>query len=203
MDFVVSPPGCGRSVTDFWGWDAHEAQLRCPDEVDGDTWIWSTRRGLNLSSTKLSRPWSPWGSFPSRKNPHGRTGNRNRDLMISSRKLWPLDHEDGHKRDCMLCWITCNDVHRWQNRFRRKSYSKAKQKMFSENLSAEMAKCKCTVPPTQMFERPWKLKDINENTPYERNNLSFVKRMWNSVARELIYLYSNCWTVSIPVEISE
>jgi hypothetical protein len=39
MDFVVSPPGCGLSVTDFWGWDAHEAQLRCPDEVDGDVWL--------------------------------------------------------------------------------------------------------------------------------------------------------------------
>jgi hypothetical protein len=36
MDFVVYPPGCGRNVTDFLGWDAHEAQLRCPDEVDGD-----------------------------------------------------------------------------------------------------------------------------------------------------------------------
>jgi hypothetical protein len=47
MDFVVSPPGCGESVSDFWGWDAHEAQLRCPDEVDGDIWIWSTRRGFN------------------------------------------------------------------------------------------------------------------------------------------------------------
>jgi hypothetical protein len=46
MDFVVSPPGCGRSVTDFWGWDVHEARLRCPDEVVGDIWIWSTRRGL-------------------------------------------------------------------------------------------------------------------------------------------------------------
>jgi hypothetical protein len=46
MDFAVSPPGCGRSVTDFWRWDAHEAQLRCPDEVDGDIWIWSTSRGL-------------------------------------------------------------------------------------------------------------------------------------------------------------
>jgi hypothetical protein len=32
----------------------------------------------------------------SRKNPHGRTGNRTRDLMISSQKLWPLDHEAGH-----------------------------------------------------------------------------------------------------------
>jgi hypothetical protein len=46
MDFVVSPPGCGRSVTDFWRWDAHEAQLRCPDEVDGDIWILITGRGL-------------------------------------------------------------------------------------------------------------------------------------------------------------
>jgi hypothetical protein len=27
MDFVVSPPGCGWSVTDFWGLDAHEAPL--------------------------------------------------------------------------------------------------------------------------------------------------------------------------------
>jgi hypothetical protein len=39
MDFVVSPPGSGRSVTDFGGWDTHQAQLSCPDEVDGDIWI--------------------------------------------------------------------------------------------------------------------------------------------------------------------
>jgi hypothetical protein len=52
-------------------------------------------RALNLSSTKLPRPWSPWESFPWRKNPHGRTRNRTRDLMISSQKLWPLDHEAG------------------------------------------------------------------------------------------------------------
>jgi hypothetical protein len=87
MDFVVFPHGCGLSVTDFWGWDAHEAQLRCPDEVDGDVWIlsiWSIRRGLNLSSTKLTRPWSPWESSPPRKNTHGRAGNRTWDLMISS-----------------------------------------------------------------------------------------------------------------------
>jgi hypothetical protein len=30
MDFAVSPPGCDQSVTDFWGWDAHEAQLHFP-----------------------------------------------------------------------------------------------------------------------------------------------------------------------------
>jgi hypothetical protein len=36
LDFVVSPPGCGQSVTDFRDCDAHEALLRCADEVDGD-----------------------------------------------------------------------------------------------------------------------------------------------------------------------
>ena len=30
------PPGCGDSVADFWGWDAHEARLRRPDDVNGD-----------------------------------------------------------------------------------------------------------------------------------------------------------------------
>ena len=35
-NFRDPPPGCGGSVTDFWGWDAHEAQLRCPDGVRGD-----------------------------------------------------------------------------------------------------------------------------------------------------------------------
>jgi len=33
VDFVVLPPGHGRCVTDFLGWDAHEAQLRRPDGV--------------------------------------------------------------------------------------------------------------------------------------------------------------------------
>jgi hypothetical protein len=30
------PPGCGDSVADFWGWDAHAARLRCPNDVSGD-----------------------------------------------------------------------------------------------------------------------------------------------------------------------
>jgi hypothetical protein len=52
---------------------------------------------LNLSSTKLPRAWSPWESSPSRKNLHDRTGNRTQDLIISSQKLWPLDHETGRR----------------------------------------------------------------------------------------------------------
>ena len=46
VDFVVLPPGHGRNVTDFSGWDAHEAQLRCPDGVSGDIGRCSARRGL-------------------------------------------------------------------------------------------------------------------------------------------------------------
>jgi hypothetical protein len=45
MDFVVSPLGCGRSVTDFCGWDAHEATYVVPMK-----WMviyeYSTRRGV-------------------------------------------------------------------------------------------------------------------------------------------------------------
>ena len=36
MNFCVFPPGRGDSLADFWGWDAHELQLRCPDDVSGD-----------------------------------------------------------------------------------------------------------------------------------------------------------------------
>ena len=36
MNFRGFPPGCGDSVADIWGWDAHEKQLRCPDDVSGD-----------------------------------------------------------------------------------------------------------------------------------------------------------------------
>ena len=36
MNFRGFPPDCGDSVVDFWVWDAHEARLRCPDDVSGD-----------------------------------------------------------------------------------------------------------------------------------------------------------------------
>ena len=70
VDFVVLPPGHGRSATDFWGWDAHEAQLRCPDGV----WVVIEEDvvpggAVNLNYTNLPRPWSPRESSPSRKIP--------------------------------------------------------------------------------------------------------------------------------------
>jgi hypothetical protein len=81
MDFVVSPLNCGQSVTDFWGWDAHEAQLRCPNEVDGDIWIWSTRRGLKPKFYETTQTMvtmeifpfkekSPWQNRESNPGPH-------------------------------------------------------------------------------------------------------------------------------------
>jgi hypothetical protein len=65
---------------------------------------------LNPSFTKLPRPWSPWESSLSRKNPHGRVWNRTQDLMISSQKLWPLDHEAGLRgiNSCLVIrLVTC------------------------------------------------------------------------------------------------
>ena len=68
VDFVVFPPGRGKSVTDFWGWDAHEAQLRCPDGVWVVIEVDVVPGGaLNPNSTNLPRPWSPRESSPSRK----------------------------------------------------------------------------------------------------------------------------------------
>jgi hypothetical protein len=62
MEFVVSPAVCGRSVTYFWGWDAHETQLRCPDEVDGDTW--STRMDLKPKFYYTTQTMVTMGIFP-------------------------------------------------------------------------------------------------------------------------------------------
>jgi hypothetical protein len=47
------------------------------------------------------------GISPFKENPHGRTGNRTRDLMISSQKLWPLEHEA--VRDAHEAQLRCPD----------------------------------------------------------------------------------------------
>jgi hypothetical protein len=80
--------------------------------VDGDIWIWNNRTGLNLNCIKLPSLWSPWESSISTKNPHGRVGNRIWNLMISSQRLWPLDHEATFqtkvrytKRNVHLHWV--------------------------------------------------------------------------------------------------
>ena len=42
------------------------------------------------------------GILPFRENSHGRTGNRTWDLMISSQRIWPLDHEVGRDRKLQI-----------------------------------------------------------------------------------------------------
>jgi hypothetical protein len=44
---------------------------------------------------KLPRPLSLRVKSPARENFHGRTGNRTRDLMVSSQNFWPSNHETG------------------------------------------------------------------------------------------------------------
>ena len=77
VDFVVLPPGYGSSVTDFWGWDAHKAQLRCPDDVSGDIGGWSARRALKPKFYRTTQTMVTAGILPFRENSHGRTGESN------------------------------------------------------------------------------------------------------------------------------
>ena len=46
------------------------------------------------------------GIFPFKENSHGRAGNRTRDLMVSSQRLWPLDHEAGQTIRKYSSWFT-------------------------------------------------------------------------------------------------
>ena len=53
--------------------------------------------GFNLKSNSSNYPdhGHHGDPPPTRKNSHGRAGNRTRDLVASSQKLWPPDHEAG------------------------------------------------------------------------------------------------------------
>ena len=97
MNFRGFPPGCGDSVADFWSWDAHGARLRCPDDVSGDMQEDEIPGGaLSLNLLNYPDHGHHGNLFPARKNSHVRTENRTRDLMNSSQRPWPLDHEAGH-----------------------------------------------------------------------------------------------------------
>jgi hypothetical protein len=83
LDFVVTPPGCGRSVTDFWDWGANWAQLRWPDDVSGDMYERGVPGGaLNLNSTGYP-DHGRYGDLPLQgKIPMAEPGNLTRDLII-------------------------------------------------------------------------------------------------------------------------
>ena len=68
VDFSwFSPSRLGQSVTDFWGWDAYEARLRYPDEVYGDIWIWSIRRGLKPKFYYTTQTMVTMGALPTQE----------------------------------------------------------------------------------------------------------------------------------------
>jgi len=97
VDFVVLPPGHGRSVTYVWVWDANEARLCCSDDVSGDIGGCSATRALKLKFYQPIQTMDTAGILPFRENSHCRAGNRTRDLMFSSQRIWTLDHEAGVK----------------------------------------------------------------------------------------------------------
>ena len=140
VDFVVLPPGHGRSVTDFWGWDAHEAQLRCPDGVwvviEGDV---VPGGALNLNSTNLPRPWSPRESSPSRKTPTVEPGiepwtswlvvrdsDHKTTRLVSPFNIQPLDFCHFHRLSSVI-----------QHERTCSSFS-SKQKTYVENSSGDV-----------------------------------------------------------------
>jgi hypothetical protein len=61
---------------------------------------------LNLNSTNYPDHGHHGDPLLSGKNPHGRAGNRTRDLMISSRNRWPLDREDGRPQNVIVYILT-------------------------------------------------------------------------------------------------
>ena len=110
VDFVVLPPGYGRSATDFWGWEAHEAQLRYPYDVSGDIGRCSARRALKPKFYQPTLPWSPRESSPSGKISTVEPGIEPGTSWLVVRD-WPLDHEAGRNEKC----------------FRQKLWRKSKQ----------------------------------------------------------------------------
>ena len=73
-----------------------------------ERWIWGARGALNLISTNYP-DHGHHGRLPlSRKNAHGRAGNRTRDLMVSSQELWPPSHEAGQFIINIRSWKVTN-----------------------------------------------------------------------------------------------
>jgi hypothetical protein len=127
MDFVVPPPGCGQSVTGFWGWGSLRAQPRTLPRWC-EWWyiyIYMSVEYLEPKFCRLPRPWLLWRSSPARVNYHGRTGNRTRDLMAGSQKFWPPSHEAGRfgickRRESLTRWATFSFAEGlFSNKFRK------------------------------------------------------------------------------------
>ena len=101
---------CGLRGPPSWAWQQCNRLLRLGRPwgavtlsrwcVSGDTGGCSARRGLKPKLYWSTQTMVTAGVFPFKENSHGRAGNRTRDLMISSQRLWPLDHEAGRNWLC-------------------------------------------------------------------------------------------------------
>ena len=110
--FLPMPPHvfCGLRGTTTWSWQECNRLLRLGRPwgavtlsrwcVSGDRGGCSARRGLKHKVYYSIQTMVTAGIFPFKENSHSRAGNRTWDLMISSQRLWPLDHETGHTHDC-------------------------------------------------------------------------------------------------------
>jgi len=106
VDFVFLPPEHGRSVTEVWGWDAHEAQLRWPDDVSGDTGGCSAKRALKPKFYQPNQTMVTAGILPFRENSHGRAGNRTRHLMTTRPRGWSNLVISKRKYYSIVRWIS-------------------------------------------------------------------------------------------------
>ena len=83
-------------------------EISVVDSITVD-WVMAPRNwGFNLKSNSTTYPdhGHHGDPRPTRKNSHGRAGNRTRDLVVSSQKLWPPDHEAGHfQKVCRSVWL--------------------------------------------------------------------------------------------------
>jgi hypothetical protein len=101
IDFVFPPPGCGRSVTDFWAWGAHRARLRCPDDVSDDG---TCERGVPGGALHLNSTSYPdhgrCGDFPLQgKIPTAEPG-------IEPGTSWLLARSSDHQTTRLVKYIT-------------------------------------------------------------------------------------------------
>ena len=96
---------CGLHGPPSWAWQECNRLLRLGrpwDAVTLSRWCewWyrrsSARRTLKPKFYQPTQTVVTTGILPFKENSHGTTGNRTLDLIISSQRLWPLDHEAGH-----------------------------------------------------------------------------------------------------------
>ena len=118
---------CGLRGPPSWAWQECNQLLRLGRPwgavtlprwcVSGDRGGCSARRGLKPKVYLSTQTMVTAGIFPFKESSHGRAGNRTRDLIISSQRLWPLDHEAGDLRK-----LRCKNL-TWLKRLAGKSIS--------------------------------------------------------------------------------